>query len=153
MLRQGRMPPHPACFAIKAPIGMLLASRLHFPAQKIMYWGRSIAAGDRLFLFASETQGGAGLVARGLVLASGPVPRGEKARETPRVTLDVERLDGVTRPFGRAELRPFRHTRAGSAEFELDFKLYRQATNKIVGLSAAAGNFLDSRFDTADREQ
>lgn len=79
-------------FAIKARIDDPGASSFVFADQKTMYGGKGIAEGDVIFVFASENEGGAGLVAR------------------------------------------------------VNFKLYRQATNKIVGLSDAAAAFLRSFF-------
>ena len=58
-------------FVIKAEISDPTAAAFDFPAQKTMYGGRRIAVGDTVYLFASETQGGAGLVARGVVRAYG----------------------------------------------------------------------------------
>jgi hypothetical protein len=48
--------------------------------------------------------------------------------------------------LGRAELKPFSDWRDGRPETELNFKYYRQATNKIVGLSDAAAKFLRGHF-------
>lgn len=115
--------------------------------QKTMYGGKAIAAGDRVFLFASETAGGRGLVARGTVTAAEAVPRTPgPARQTPRVTVTL-RLDALAlRPLGRRELKPFADWSDGRPETELNFKLYRQATDKIVGLSAATAAFLEGFF-------
>jgi hypothetical protein len=54
-------------FAIKAEIGDARAKTFAFAAQKTMYGGKQIARGDTVFLFASENEGGQGLVARGVV--------------------------------------------------------------------------------------
>ena len=51
-----------------------------FSGQKTMYGGKSIAAGDIVFLFASETEGGDGLVARGVVVSAEPAPTSELSR-------------------------------------------------------------------------
>ena len=40
-----------------------------------MYGGKKIARGDTVFIFASENEGGPGLIARGLVTASRPLRR------------------------------------------------------------------------------
>jgi hypothetical protein len=58
----------------------------------------------------------------------------------------VERSGTALKPCGRLELRAFRNWSDGAAETEINFKLYRQATNKIVGLSKAASDLLDSLF-------
>ena len=46
------------------------------------------------------------------------------------------------RRLGRSELKPFHEWSDERPETELNFKFYRQATNKIVGLSEAAATFL-----------
>jgi len=134
-------------FAIKAEIRDPQAAQFHFPAQKTMYGGRRIAAGDVIYLFASENAGGAGLVARGVVTAAEPTPRQPRVeRQTPRVSIRVERTALATRRLGRAELKPFSDWDDGRPETELNFKFYRQATDKIVGLSDAAAAFLAGFF-------
>jgi hypothetical protein len=134
-------------FAIKAEIGDPEAKRFAFAAQKTMYGGKSIAAGDVIFVFASETQGGAGLIARGVVTSAEATPRlPDVERQTPRVSITVERTALVRRPLGRRDLKPFAAWNDGRPETELNFKFYRQATNKIVGLSEAAAAFLDTFF-------
>ena len=45
-------------YAIKAEIADPKARTLTFTAYKTMYGGKRIAAGDTVFVFASETQGG-----------------------------------------------------------------------------------------------
>jgi hypothetical protein len=50
------------------------------------------------------------------------------------------------RRLGRSELRPFSDWNDGRAETELNFQFYRQATNKIVGISDIAAAFLDGCF-------
>jgi hypothetical protein len=63
-------------------------------------------------------------------------------RETPRVTITVTRTAQAERRLGRSELRPFNEWDDGRPETELNFKFYRQATNKIGGISAEAAVFL-----------
>jgi hypothetical protein len=134
-------------FAIKAEIGDPESKRFAFAAQKTMYGGKSIAAGDVIFVFASETQGGAGLIARGVVTSAEATPRlPDVERQTPRVSITVERTALVRRPLGRRDLKPFAAWNDGRPETELNFKFYRQSTNKIVGLSDAAAAFLDTFF-------
>ncbi|WP_249152617.1 hypothetical protein [Bradyrhizobium liaoningense] len=45
-------------FAIKAEVRDERARTFAFPAQKTMYGGKHIAAGDTIFVFASENEGG-----------------------------------------------------------------------------------------------
>ena len=134
-------------FAIKAEIRDPQAAHFDFPAQKTMYGGKRIAAGDVVYLFASENEGGAGLMARGVVTAAEATPRQPGVeRQTPRVSVRVQRTALARRRLGRTELKPFAGWDDGRPETELNFKFYRQATDKIVGLSPAAAAFLDNFF-------
>lgn len=133
-------------FAIKAEIRDLDAKTLTFAAAKTMYGGKAIAEGDAIFLFASENEGGQGLIARGVVRSVQAVARKTGvARQTPRVSIVVQRTAIAKRPLGRRELRSLTDWNDGQPGTELNFKLYRQATNKIVGLSDEASAYL-SRF-------
>jgi hypothetical protein len=51
-------------FAIKAEVCDPRAKAFAFTAQKTMYGGKHIAEGDTVFVFASENEGGQGLIAR-----------------------------------------------------------------------------------------
>ena len=51
-------------FAIKAEVRDPRAAAFVFTAQKTMYGGKHIAEGDTVFVFASENEGGRGLIAR-----------------------------------------------------------------------------------------
>ena len=134
-------------FAIKARIDDPDSETFVFAAQKTMYGGRVIARGDTIFLFASENEGGQGLVARGRVASAEPVPRKPGlARQTPCVSIVVERQARASRPLGRNDLKPFNDWKDGRPETELNFKFYRQATNKIAGLSEEAAAFLSAFF-------
>ena len=53
-----------ATYAIKAEVHDPQADAWVFDAQKTMYGGKRIAAGDAVFVFASENEGGRGLVYR-----------------------------------------------------------------------------------------
>ena len=48
-------------FAVKTEVVDLRAKTLTFANQKTMYGGKCIAAGDTIFVFASENEGGSGL--------------------------------------------------------------------------------------------
>jgi hypothetical protein len=134
-------------FAIKAEVRDPRARMFSFAAQKTMYGGKRIAKGDTVFLFASENEGGRGLVARGIVTSAEAVAKQHGiARQTPRVTITVRRTGLSKRPLGRNELKPFRDWNDGRPETELNFKLYRQATNKIIGISEEAVAFLGAFF-------
>jgi hypothetical protein len=139
-------------FAIKAEVADPQAKSFTFSRQKTMYGGKGIATGDRIFVFASENEGGQGLVAIGIVTSAEPTARKRGvARQTPRVSITIKRTGLVKRRLGRAELKPFSNWKDGRPETELNFKLYRQATNKIVGLSDETAAFLGDFFRKADK--
>lgn len=134
-------------FAVKAEVSDLGAERFVFNAQKTMYGGKHIAKGDAIFVFASENEGGPGLIASGIVISAKPVPkRPGIGRQTPRVSVTVRRTALAKRHLGRSELKPFSKWDDGRAETELNFKFYRQATNKIAGISDGAAAFLHGCF-------
>lgn len=130
-------------FAIKAEVRNQRAKTFAFIAQKTMYAGRHIAKGDTIFIFASENEGGPGLIASGDVTAAKVIAKQPNvARQTPRVSIKVRRIALAKRRLGRIELKGFSEWNDGRPETELNFKFYRQATNKIVGLSDTAAAFL-----------
>ena len=131
----------------RGTLGDAAARNFTVTAQKTMYGGRHIAAGDIAFLFASENEGGQGLIARGVVMSVQAVARKRGiARQTPRVSVTVRRTALAKRPLGRGALKPFSDWNDGRPETELNFKFYRQATNKIAGISDEAAAFLDGFF-------
>jgi hypothetical protein len=96
---------------------------------------------------ASENEGGNGLVARGVVTsAEGVAKKRGVARQTPRVSVTIRRTALAKRPLGRRELKQFTDWDDGQPATELNFKFYRQATNKIVGISDEAAAFLHGFF-------
>ncbi|HEU0273947.1 MAG TPA: hypothetical protein VFQ83_05420 [Candidatus Udaeobacter sp.] len=134
-------------FAIKAEVNDPRAPTFAFIAQKTMYGGKHIAEGDAIFVFASENEGGTGLVAGGVVVSAKAIPKKHGiARQTPRVSITVRRTALAKRRLGRRELKPFSAWNNGRPETELNFKFYRQATNKIVGISDEAATFLRGFF-------
>ena len=134
-------------FAIKAEVSDPLAETFSFSAQKTMYGGKHIAIGDTIFIFASETEGGIGLIAKGVVTSAKAIAKKPGvARQTPRVSIIVRRTALAKRRLGRIELRLFSTWNDGRPETEINFKFYRQATNKIVGISDEAAMFLRGYF-------
>src|ERR1041385_4982753 len=134
-------------FVIKAAVSDPRAETFAFNAQKTMYGGKRIAKGDTIFIFASENEGGPGLIASGVVTSAKPIPRKRGvARQTPRVSITVQRTARAKRRFGRSELKRFSDWNDGRPETELNFKFYRQATNKIGGISDEAAAFLRGFF-------
>lgn len=134
-------------FAIKAEVSDPRAGTFVFREQKTMYGGRHIAKGDQIFVFSSENEGGPGLIASGIVTSAEAVPKKRGiARQTPRVSITIRRIALAKRRLGRSELRLFSDWNDGRPETELNFKLYRQATNKIAGISEEAAAFLRRFF-------
>jgi hypothetical protein len=137
-------------YAIKAKVVRPSSRTFEFVAQKTMYGGKRIARGDRIFVFASENEGGPGLVASGVVTSARAIARRSGVvRQTPRVSISVRRTALAKRRLGRRELQPYSAWRDGRPETELNFKFYRQATNKIAGISKDAADFLREFFDAA----
>jgi hypothetical protein len=134
-------------FAIKAAVSDPRARTFAFTAQKTMYGGKHIARGDIIFVFASENEGGPGLVASGVVTSAKAIARKRGiVRQTPRVSITVRRTALVKQRLGRSELKLFSNWNDGRPETELNFKFYRQATNKIVAISDEAAAFLRRFF-------
>jgi len=134
-------------FAIKAAVRDPRATSFTFSAQKTMYGGKRIATGDTIFVFASENDGGPGLIASGVVTSATALPKKSGiARHTPRVSIIIRRTALAQRHLGRGELKPFSDWKDGRPESELNFKFYRQATNKIVGISGEAATYLRGFF-------
>ena len=134
-------------FAIKAEVSDPRAETFAFNAQKTMYGGKRIAKGDAIFIFASENEGGPGLIASGVVTSAKAVPKKRGlVRQTPRVSVTIKRTKLAKRRLGRSELKLFSDWNDGRPETELNFKFYRQATNKIVGISNEAAAFLRGFF-------
>jgi hypothetical protein len=134
-------------FAIKVTVTDLLAETFAFSAQKTMYCGKRVAKGDAIFVFASENEGGPGLIASGIVTSSKSIPKKRGIpRQTPRVSITIRRTALTKRRLGRSELKRFCDWNDERPETELNFKFYRQATNKIVGISDKAAAFLRGFF-------
>ena len=134
-------------FAIKAELCDPRAKTFAFTAQKTMYGGKHIAEGDTIFVFASEHEGGQGLIARGIVTSAEAIAKKRGiARQTPRVSLSITRTALAKRPLGRSDLTRLTNWNDGQPGTELNFKFYRQATNKIVGISDEAAAFLSEFF-------
>lgn len=134
-------------YAIKAEVVDPQARTFTFTAHKTMYGGKLIAEGDAVFIFASETQGGQGLIARGIVTHAEAIARKRGvARQTPRVSVTIKRTGVAKRTLGRRELKHLTDWNDGRPETELNFKFYRQSTNKTVGISDNTASFLSKFF-------
>ena len=133
-------------FAIKAEVSDPWAETFAFSKQKTMYGGKHIAKGDTIFVFASENEGGAGLIASGGVTSAKAIAKKRGiARQTPRVSITIRRIGLAKRSLGRSELKLFSDWNDGRPESELNFKFYRQATrlsaSPIKRRRSSAGSF------------
>jgi len=134
-------------FAIKAEVIDPSAKSFAFSVQKTMYGGKHIARGDSIFVFASENERGQGLIASGVVTSAKAIAKKRGiTRQTPRVSVAIRRTALAKRRLGRTELKRFCDWNDGRPESELNFKFYRQATNKIAGISDEAAAFLRGFF-------
>ena len=103
-------------FVVKAEVRDPRAKTFAFIAQKTMYGGKHIAEGDTVFVFASENEGGQGLVAEGVVRSCRSTPRkpGVDRKALLKEALTEIRID---KDCWREELRPrFRPTRVTTSE-------------------------------------
>jgi len=130
-------------FAIKAEVKDPGAETFAFSEHKTMYGGKHITKGDTIFVFASEHQGGRGLIASGVVTSARAIAKKRGvSRQTPRVSIIIRRTALAKRRLERSALKPFSDWNDDQPENELNFKFYRQATNKVVGISGKAAVFL-----------
>ena len=113
-------------YAIKAEVRDRRAKTFAFAAQKTKDGGKHIAEGDRVFVFASENEGGEGLIAEAVVTSAEAIAKTRGvAREKPRVSIEVRRIALASRPLGRRELKAFTDWNDGMPETELNFKTKR----------------------------
>src|SRR5438445_13757919 len=104
-------------FVIKAEVCNQWAETFAFSAQKTMYRGKHIAKGDTIFVFASENEGGPGLIASGVLTSAKAVAKKRGiARQTPRVSITVTRTGLAKRRLGRSELKRFSDWNGGRPE-------------------------------------
>jgi len=95
-------------FAIKAEVIDPRAETFAFSAQRTMYCGKRIGIGDTIFIFASENEGGPGLIACGVVTSAQAIAKVPGiARQTPPVSIAIRRTALVKRHLGRRELKSF----------------------------------------------
>jgi hypothetical protein len=126
-------------FIVKAALGREAGNGVLSFTEKTMYGGKEISVDDEIFVFASDHQGGQGLCAKGVVTS---VARGPGIR----LRIKVRPVATARRALGRRELKPFRDLDDARPETEIARKLYRQATNKIAGISDEAAKFLSNYF-------
>ena len=102
------------------------------------YENASMAPGDRAFVWWSETQGGTGLAARGVVT--------EAFRKGPLWQAKIKVSSEAGRRFGKEDLRPLRDSKSHEPQATLARKLYRHSLDKVTNLDPVEERFLDSFF-------
>ena len=108
--------------------------------ERPLYGGREIASGAEVFLWASETQGGAGLWARGTVIGIEP------AANKPVVTVRVEEMVNSGN-FGIDQIAPHRDSSADTPIVGLARKLCKHAHNKVARITVEEANLLRQLFE------
>lgn len=107
--------------------------------EPAMYGGDQIQRASEVFVWFSETNGGAGLAWRACVETV------ERASGN-RLRLGIRPLLPSSSRLGIAEMTPFRDVRDGSPQSELARKLYYQSHNKVAALDEAERAFLLRHF-------
>jgi hypothetical protein len=102
------------------------------------YESSTVTSGDRVFLWWSETHGGSGLAARGVVVGA--------IRKSSDWEAKVAVSSEVTRSFSKEDLRPFRDAQSGEPQATLARRLYRHSLNKVTNVDVGEENFLDTFF-------
>lgn len=138
-------------FAIKAEVPDPVAETFAFSAQKTMYGGKHIAKGDTIFVFASQNEGGPGLIASGVVTSAKAIAKKSGiARQTPRVSIAIRRTAPAKRSLGRRDSNVFpTGTTVDPRASSTSNFIVRQRTRSSASQTKRRPSFVDS-FDTAD---
>ena len=140
-------------FAIKAEVSDPWAETFTFSEQKTMYGGKHIAEGDTIFVFASENEGGPGLIASGVVTSAEAIAKKRGiARQTPRVSITIRRTAISKRRLGGASSNPFpTGTTADRRPNSISNSIVRQRTrssgSRMKRRRSSAGAFSPADFD------
>ncbi|MEI4487171.1 hypothetical protein V8J36_13315 [Frigidibacter sp. MR17.14] len=105
--------------------------------EKPFFGGRAIGPDDPIYIWTSETQGGQGLAARGMVVAERPTG------QSTTVEVRIEACCGPVLSYD--DIRPYRDAGTGSAIAALARKLCRHAHNKIARIGPEERALLDTR--------
>lgn len=108
--------------------------------ERPMYGGKDVDAGDSVFLWSSEQLGGRGLWARGIVL------KASAAGTKQHIEVRIDQLI-TARNFGLDQIAPHRDSSAETPIAGLARKLYKQAHNKIAGVTNAEAHLLLQHFE------
>src|SRR5438876_5166077 len=139
-------------FAIKAEVSDPWAETFAFRGRKTMYGGKHIAKGDTIFIFASENEGGPGLIASGVVTSTKAIAKKPGiARQTPRVSITIRRTALAKRRLGRSELKLFSGTTVDPRPSSISNSIVRQRTrlsaSRLKRRRSSAGSSNAASFD------
>jgi len=112
----------------------------HLGRVRSMYGGDTAAVGDEVFLWFSETQGGAGLYGRGVIQIL--------VREGGLSDIGMAASEIATKPLANEILIAGMEGEPGSPLHSLTEKLYKNSHNKIVALSPEEAEYLAGHFQT-----
>lgn len=96
--------------------------------------------GERAFIWTSESRGGEGLVAAGVITTVGPGNHGST-----RLTIAPDGRP-IANPLGKNDLKPHRDASPGSPLVGIARKLYRDSLTKIATLGAEEEEFLNGHL-------
>ena len=134
-------------YAIKAEVVEPRARTFTFTAHKTMYGGKLIAEGDTVFIFASENEGGQGLIARGIVTQAAAIRKKRGiARQTPRVSVTIKRTALAKRPMGRRELKHLTDWNDGRPGTELNCRSRSARSQRRCKGSERSGRSFPTAF-------
>lgn len=122
-----------------APVSPQVGNNVYLE-ERPMYGGKEICSANPIFIWESETQGGQGLRAHGVVL--------QVEHDHPKLRIEV-RIDQVlplNSHFSYADIKPFRDYTDDTPIAGLARKLCRHAHNKVAALTIAEGEFLSRYF-------
>lgn len=128
-----------AFIAKNAPIAATVGNTVRIE-ERPMYGGKDIKAGDSLFLWTSEQQGGRGLWGRGIVLSS------SAAGSKQHIEVRINQLVSLGH-FGLVQIAPHRDSTDETPTAGLARKLYKHAHNKIARVTNAEADLLLRVFD------
>lgn len=104
--------------------------------------------GDEVFVWTSESNGGDGLFAMGIVRACECESHQKEraANPTQQYVVNVEISGRPVQSMRKVDIAPHRNDNDGTPIFELGHKLYGQSHEKVIALSDDCGRYVRSHF-------
>ena len=121
------------------PISPIVGSSVKIE-ERPMYGGKEIVSGDPIFIWESETQGGCGLRASGVVLQV------VHSQQKLRIEVRIDLLLRQDSHFRYDQIKPHRDDTEATPIAGLARKLCRHAHNKIAKLTSSEGELLSRYF-------